>query len=95
MTNSNIEDKEDMPDRWLTPRDWEKYMRLSYIKSIQSHIPNKCPDCQSILETDEDIIYCPHCGLITQSSTTYVAGLKYRLPHGIKLMWIIEGFSEV
>ena len=49
MTNSNIEDKEDMPDRWLTPRDWEKYMRLSYIKSIQSHIPNKCPDCQSIL----------------------------------------------
>lgn len=84
ISNSIVED--DMPDRWLEPENYKIYMRLCFIKSIQSHIPSYCPECGESLTVDEDQIYCPKCGLITQSSTTYSAGLKFRLPHGIKLM---------
>lgn len=86
MTNSNIEDKTDMPDKWLEPRKWEQYMRILYIESIQAHVPSKCPECHTLLEVDEEQIYCPKCGLVTQDSYDFAAGTKYVLPHGIKLM---------
>lgn len=51
-----------------------------------SHIPRTCPDCEHELIVDEEQIYCPACGLITQDSTCYHAGRKFHLPHGLKLM---------
>ena len=90
MTNSilkgNEDTQEDMPDRWLEPEEYEKKARLLYILSLQSHIPHKCPECHTTLEVDDEQIYCPKCGLVTQDSNKYSAGLPYRLPHGLKLM---------
>ena len=60
--------------------------RLYYIKSIQAHVPNTCPECNNELIVDEEQIYCPNCGLITQDSYDYQAGIKYHLPHGLKLI---------
>ena len=86
MSNSIIEDDDKLPDKWLEPEDYKKVMRLNYIKSIQSHIRNYCPECHHKLIVDDEQIYCPLCGLITQDSTCYIAGVKYYLPHGLKLM---------
>ena len=88
MSNSILRGNksEDMPDRWLEPENWKQYMRLLEIQRMKSHIPHKCPECHTTLEVDEEQIYCPHCGLITQDSTCYHAGRKFTLPHGLKLM---------
>lgn len=83
MTNSIIED--DMPDRWLEPEAYKTLIRLNYIKSIQSHIPNKCKECNSELAISEDEVYCPKCGLIHQASTDYHAGIHFHLPYGLRL----------
>ena len=89
MSNSIIRSNEKMetiPDMWLmTSEEREKYFRLQYILSIKSHIPVRCPRCKTILEIDDEQIYCPHCGLITQNSTNYSAGMKTKLPHGLRL----------
>lgn len=96
LTNSynNIRENE-MPttDEWLKTRaekDEEqrqlaKEMRLLYIKKMQSHIPPYCPECHTLLIIDEEQIYCPECGLVTQDSTMFQAGIKFHLPHGLRL----------
>ena len=84
MTNSIIEE-ENMPDRWLEPEDYRIRMRLNYIQSIQSHIPPKCPECNTHLIIDDEQIYCPACGLVTQDSTMFNNGIKFNLPHGLRL----------
>lgn len=93
LTNSynNIrgQKKEEMTHKkeWLmTSEEWEKQTRLDYILSIQSHIPSRCPHCHNELTVDEEQIYCPHCGLVTQDSYPYQAGQHFKLPHGLKLM---------
>lgn len=85
MTNSIVRGKKDMPDQWL-PEKYKTKLRLHYIKSIQSHIPTKCPHCNTILEVDEEQVYCPQCGLVTQDSYNYQAGQRFTLPHGLKLI---------
>ena len=60
--------------------------RLYYIKSLQAHIPKTCPECNNELIVDEEQIYCPKCGLITQDSYNYQAGQHFKLPHGLKLI---------
>lgn len=91
LTNSynNIRGHNDMPKKkdWLmTSEEWQRQTRLDFIRSIQSHIPKRCPHCNSILIVDEEQIYCPHCGLVTQDSYPYQAGQHFKLPHGLKLM---------
>lgn len=96
LTNSynNIrENKMPSDDEWLKTyaekqeekqqkqREW----RLAYIQKMQSHIPNRCPECKNQLIIDEEQIYCPYCGLITQNSTMFNAGIKIHLPHGLRL----------
>lgn len=89
MSNSIIRSNENLennPTKWdMTSEEWEQYLRLLYIKSIKSHIPINCPRCQTLLEVDNEQIYCPKCGLITQNSTEYTAGTKTKLPHGLRL----------
>ena len=88
MTNSIVrsDESEDMPNKWLEPENHKQKIRLLYIQSIKSHIPTTCPHCKTTLETDEEQVYCPKCGLVTQDSYNYQAGRKYHLPHGLKLM---------
>ena len=74
------------PDRWLEPEKYKKAVRLAYIKRMKSHIPNRCPNCKTPLTVEGEQIVCLKCGLVTQDSYDYDAGMKYRLPHGIKLM---------
>lgn len=83
MSNSILEDE--MPDKWLEPENYKKNLRLNYIKSFQAHIPSKCPECETPLTVDDEEIYCPCCGLITQTSISFIAGVKYHLPHGLRL----------
>lgn len=90
MSNSLIrsnENLEEIPEEiWLmTSEERKQYFRLQYILSIKSHIPNRCPKCKTILEVDDEQIYCPNCGLITQNSTEYAAGIHTKLPHGLRL----------
>ena len=86
MTNSIVRGKdENMPDRWLQPREWKQYMRLLYIKNIQSYTPIYYPECGEDLEVDDEQVYCPQCGLVCMDSICYVAGFKYDLPYGLKL----------
>ena len=59
--------------------------RLTYIKRILAHTPSVCPECNTELIVDEEQIYCPHCGLITEDSYDYHAGTKFLLPHGLRL----------
>lgn len=70
----------------MTSEELAQYMRLIFIESIQSHIPSRCPKCHTPLTVDDEQIYCPACGLVTQDGYDYSAGLKYHLPHGIKLI---------
>lgn len=69
-------------DEWLKTRA-EK--RLIYILSIQSHIKPYCPECGAPLTVDDEQIYCNSCGLVTQDSTCFNAGIKVNLPHGLRL----------
>ena len=90
MSNSIIrsnENAENIPTEiWLmTSEERKQYFRLQYILSIKSHIPNRCPKCKTILEVDDEQIYCPNCGLVTHDSITYTAGIKHHLPHGLRL----------
>ena len=59
--------------------------RLIEIKRMMAHTPTTCPECGQDLIVDDEQIYCPKCGLITQDSTCYHAGQKFTLPHGIRL----------
>ncbi len=74
----NIVSKDKMSDRWLHPR-------MYYIMGLQSHIPNTCPECSHELKIDDEQIFCPKCGLVTQDSSEFIAGMKYHLPHGLRL----------
>ena len=60
--------------------------RLLFIISIQANTPKTCPECEHELIVDNEQIYCPKCGLVTQDSYNYTAGTQYKLPHGLKLM---------
>ena len=87
MTNSIIEE-DNMPsnNEWLkTTAEKETERRLLYIKKMQSHIPPYCPECHNQLIIDDEQIYCPKCGLVTQDSMKFIAGVKYHLPHGLRL----------
>ena len=88
MSNSLLRGNE-MPnniDPWLQTReDRLREQRLNYLKSLQAHIPVRCPHCRTHLITDEEQIYCPRCGLVTQDSYPYVAGEHFKLPHGLRL----------
>jgi Zn finger protein HypA/HybF involved in hydrogenase expression len=59
--------------------------RIIYISKLMAHIPSQCPECSTELEVDDEQIYCPHCGLITQDSYDFHAGQHFHLPHGIRL----------
>ena len=59
--------------------------RLLYIQKLQAHTPSVCPECTTELIVDDEQIYCPKCGLITQDSYDYHAGQHFHLPHGIRL----------
>ena len=59
--------------------------RLIYISKLKAHTPSVCPQCQTELVIDDEQIYCPKCGLITQDSYDYHAGQHFHLPHGIRL----------
>ena len=59
--------------------------RISYIKRMHAKIPEECPECTTQLVVDDETIYCPQCGLVTQTSIAYVAGHKFNLPHGLRL----------
>ena len=63
-----------------------KNPRLTYIKKLQAKTPTECPHCHGDLTVDDEQIYCPTCGLVTQDSYNYVAGIQFHLPHGLKLM---------
>lgn len=63
-----------------------KNPRLTYIKKLQAKTPTICPHCERDLIVDDEQIYCPNCGLVTQDSYNYTAGIKIWLPHGLKLM---------
>jgi uncharacterized Zn finger protein (UPF0148 family) len=79
LTKSHyIVSKDNMPDKWTN-------VRLLYIKKLQAHTPTHCPECDCELTIDDEQIYCPECGLVTQDSTEYVASIKYHLPHGLRL----------
>lgn len=73
-----IVSKDKMPQKRISPR-------MIYIKGIQSHIPSECPECSHDLVIDDEQIFCPHCGLVTQDSSEFVSGMKYHLPHGLRL----------
>ena len=65
--------------------EYLKTKRLNYIKQCINHQPlNICPECGNPIDytEDEDEYYCTVCGLVTQSSTEYVAGQKIVLPFG-------------
>ena len=84
MTNSIIEDMKDK--EWLkTTAEKEAEYRLAFLKSFIKGLPHYCPECRNPLETDDEQIYCPNCGLICMDSTKYTAGMKYEPPHGLKL----------
>jgi uncharacterized Zn finger protein (UPF0148 family) len=57
-----------------------------YIQKMKSHIPSRCPKCKTPLRVEDEQICCPKCGLVTQDVYDFSAGMKYNLPHGIKLM---------
>ena len=78
-TNSYNNIEEEMP------KHYRVRMRLHYIKQMQAHTPITCPDCGKTLTVDNEEIYCETCGLVTQASTEYTAGIKYTLPHGLRL----------
>ena len=59
--------------------------RISYIRKMHAKIPTECPECTTPLLVDDETIYCPGCGLVTQTSTQYVAGQQIVLPHGLRL----------
>ena len=88
MSNSLMRSNEniDLPDQWLEPENHQQVLRLLEIQKMKSHIPKKCPDCGELLIIDEEQIYCPKCGLVTQDSYNYQAGQHFTLPHGLKLM---------
>lgn len=62
-----------------------KNPRLFYIIKLQAKTPTQCPECNTELTVDDEQIYCSKCGLITQDSYNYIAGVKYNLPHGLRL----------
>ena len=78
-----ITPEDEVEDKFLLTR---AELRLLYIKSLQSHIPKSCPHCRCELVVDEEQIYCPSCGLVTQDSYNYQAGMHFTYPHGLKLM---------
>ncbi len=69
---------DEMSQKWTNPR-------LYFIKSIQAHTPNTCPECEHDLVIEDEQVYCPHCGLVTQDSIPYVAGFHIVYPHGLRL----------
>ena len=86
MTNSIVENTMPQKKDWLlTSEEYETLIRLAFIESIQSHIPSYCPDCGEPLTIDDEEIYCPSCGLVTQGSYPYVAGLYFPFRHGLRL----------
>lgn len=66
---------------------YNKIQRISYIKSFQTREKlYLCPECHtSIVEDEWGEQYCPSCGLVTRSHYDYVAGLKFKLPYGLKI----------
>lgn len=73
----------DKDKSWLCPEEAKREARLNYIKSIQAHTPNYCPECGHSLIHEEDEVYCMDCGLIVMASISYVAGQPITLPYGL------------
>ena len=73
----------------LAMEDLDLYLhvlRLDFIHKMTNHEPiYKCPECQSIIVTDEwGEEYCSKCGLVTRSYYDYVAGMSIKVPFGLK-----------
>ena len=73
--NTNYIRGNEMSREWINPR-------LYYLKKIIHPIPDTCPECNQTLDTEDDMIYCTHCGLIVSMSIEYVAGKRIDLPYG-------------
>ena len=73
----------DKDKSWLCPEEAKREARLNYIKSIQAHTPNYCPECGNQLIHEEDEVYCRDCGLVVMASISYVAGQPITLPYGL------------
>ena len=73
--------------RWEDITLYKLVQRLHFLKSFQNTEPiYNCPECgDDICEDEWGEEYCPRCGLITRSHSTYVAGRKFKLPFGLKL----------
>ena len=88
MSNSLLRENNMSPKdgEWLkTSEEKQQEARLAYIKSMQSHIPNRCKHCGTLLTIDEEQIYCSECGLIHQDSTMFNGGIKITLIYGLRL----------
>lgn len=73
-------------EEWLkTSDEKQREIRLNFILSLQSHIRPYCPDCGEPLTIDDEQIYCRACGLVTQDSTHFNAGIYVHLRHGLRL----------
>ena len=86
MTNSIIrgDTKRKMPDKWLTPGDYNKQQRILYLQSFVKPQFDYCPECLGELDIDEDEVSCKECGLIVSCSSYYVAGQRIDLPYGLR-----------
>ena len=73
--------------RWEDIELYNLVQRLHFLKSFQNTEPiYNCPECGEDIREDEwGEEYCPQCGLITRSHSTYTAGRKFELPFGLKL----------
>ena len=62
---------------------WKKHPRLYFLKSFIKPLPTVCPECDTLLTTEEhDETICPKCGLVTSGSIEYVGLEKIDYPYG-------------
>ena len=77
---------------YIVSKDKTNSLRLRYIKQMQYHIPDTCPECgnHSLHYEEDGETYCTKCGLVVMDSYPYVAGFPVKYPYGLKLGW--DGF---
>ena len=70
----------------MTREEYLKELRLSYIKSLKSHVHRtRCPHCRThTIVNDGWEEYCSVCGLVTMSAYPVTAGEIYNPPYGKK-----------
>lgn len=72
---------------WTDHDLYQRILRLHFIYEMSNHEHiNTCPECHSIIITDEwGEEYCSNCGIVTRSFYQYVAGQKIKLHYGCKV----------